>query len=60
MIFTAVGYQPTGIKPIDWLEPGWLTSNTARQLLSALAIYSVFSFSLNATPLVVDPPSDPG
>src|SRR6266542_1040475 len=46
--FTFVGYHPTGIKPFDLLCPGFETSNTARQLLSALAMYKVFSSSLNA------------
>src|SRR5689334_23801282 len=53
--FTLVGYQPTGIKPFDLLLPGIDISNTARQLLSALAIYNIFSFSLNASPLLVEP-----
>src|SRR5881392_4192363 len=53
--FTLVGYQPVGINPLLLLLPGLLTSNTARQLLSAFAIYKVFSSSLNATPLEVDP-----
>ena len=52
---TTVGYQPTGINPLLLLLPGLLTSNTARQLLSALAIYNVFSSALNATLLVVEP-----
>jgi len=34
---SAVGYQPTGMKPIDRDLPGVETSNTARQLLSAFA-----------------------
>src|SRR5690242_11005501 len=54
-VFTQVGYQPVGINPLDTLEPGLLTSNTARQLLSALAIYSIRPFLLNAKPLLVDP-----
>src|ERR1022692_3240597 len=49
IVLTQVGYQPVGIKPLDLLSPGLLTSNTARQLLSALATYSVFSSGLNAT-----------
>ena len=53
--FTLVGYQPTGINPFDLLKPGLLTSKTARQLLSALAMYNVFSFALSAKPLVVLP-----
>src|SRR4029078_10542471 len=53
--FTFVGYHPTGINPFDLLCPGLDTSNTARQLLSALAIKSVLSSSLNARPFVVDP-----
>src|ERR1700758_589738 len=56
-VFTFVGYQPTGIKPLLWLFPVTLTSNTARQLLSALAIYSVFSSADKAKPLVVEPVS---
>src|ERR1700743_2688082 len=57
---TLVGYQPTGTKPILWLLPGLLTSNTARQLLSALAIYNVFSSGDKASPLVVEPVSRVG
>ena len=53
--FTLVGYQPVGINPLLLLRPGLLTSNTARQLLSALAMYKVFSSALNATPFEVDP-----
>ena len=53
--FTQVGYQPTGINPFDLLLPGLLTSNTARQLLSALAMNNVFSSALKARPLVVEP-----
>src|SRR5688572_10181748 len=53
--FTLVGYQPVGINPFDELAAGLLISKTARQLLSALAIYNVFSLALNASPLVVDP-----
>ena len=34
---TEVGYQPAGMKPKERLFPGWLTSNTATALLSALA-----------------------
>ena len=60
MTLTHVGYQPTGIKPFDLLMPGLLTSKTARQLLSALAMYKVFSSSLNATPLVVEPCRESG
>src|ERR1700744_1130968 len=52
---TQVGYQPAGMKPLELLFPGLLTSNTARQLLSALAIYRVFSSRLRDTPLVVEP-----
>ncbi len=40
---------------MDLLSPGSLTLNTARQLLSALAMYNVFSSGLNARPLVVEP-----
>src|SRR5450432_3387882 len=53
--FTHVGYHPVGMNPLDLLLPGLLTSNRARQLLSALAIYKVFSSGLNASPLVVEP-----
>src|SRR5215469_7406922 len=53
--FAFVGYQPVGIKPLLLLKPGLLTSKTARQLLSALAIYKVFSSSLKATPFEVEP-----
>src|SRR5215831_180837 len=52
---TLVGYQPVGIKPLLLLFPGLLTSNTARQLLSAFAIYKVFSSSLSATLFEVEP-----
>src|SRR6185312_12533300 len=57
---TAVGYQPTGMRPFDSPPPGLLTSNTARQLLSALATYRVFSSPLSASALVVDPGREPG
>src|SRR5580698_8660076 len=57
---TAVGYQPTGIKPFDNPAPGVLTSNTARQLLSALATYKVLSSLLRASALVVGPGSELG
>src|SRR3569623_57355 len=43
------------MKPIDLLAPGLLMSNTARQLLSALAIYNCFSLADKAKPFVVDP-----
>src|SRR4030095_8242567 len=55
MTFTLVGYQPVGINPLLLLKPGLLTSKTAKQLLSALAIYKVFSSVLNARPLDVEP-----
>src|SRR5215204_6216444 len=55
MTFTLVGYQPVGTKPLLLLSPGLLTSKTARQLLSALAMYKVFSSVLNARPLEVEP-----
>src|SRR3990170_5703176 len=48
--FIFVGYQPTGIKPFERLLPGVDTSNTARQLLSALATYKVFSLADKASP----------
>src|SRR6185312_350587 len=57
---TAVGYQPTGMNPLDLQDPGRLTSNTARQLLSALAMYRVLLSLLSATPFVVDPARDAG
>ena len=50
-----MGYQPTGIKPLDLLLPTTVTSKTAKQLLSALAMYKVFSSVLSATPLVAEP-----
>src|SRR5215472_1266322 len=53
--FTLVGYQPVGINPLLLLKPGLLISKTARQLLSAFAIYKVFSSSLNPTPFDVEP-----
>src|SRR5436190_11499799 len=43
------------MNPLLLLCPGLLTSKTARQLLSALAIYKVFSSVLNARPLDVEP-----
>jgi len=52
---TFVGYQPVGINPFERLLPGLETSNTAKQLLSALAMYSVFSSALKATALEVEP-----
>src|SRR4029079_3580984 len=55
IIFTLVGYQPVGINPLLLVKPGLLTSNTARQLLSAFATYKVFSSSLRATPFEVEP-----
>src|ERR1700683_4567322 len=60
IILTDVGYQPTGINPFDLLDPGWLTSNTARQLSSALATYKVLSSLLRASALVVEPGSELG
>ena len=54
---TLVGYQPVGIKPFELLFPGFDTLNTAKQLLSALATYKVFSSSDKASPLVVAPVS---
>src|SRR5712691_7350936 len=39
--WTAVGYQPVGMKPLTALAPGRLTSTTATALLSALATSSV-------------------
>ena len=54
-IFKLVGYQPVGIKPILELNPFFVTSKTAKLLLSALATYNLDSFSLNANPFVVDP-----
>ena len=48
------------MNPLDLLFESTDTSNTERQLLSALAIYNVFSSSLSAKPLLVDPEGDPG
>src|SRR6266536_2314253 len=53
--FTFVGYQPVGINPVLLLWPGLVTSNTARHLLSALAMYKFFSSPFNATPFEVEP-----
>ena len=53
MTFTDVGYQPVGMNPNDRLLPGCATSNTARQLLSALATSSLFW--ARASPLGVLP-----
>ena len=50
-----VGYQPTGIKPFDFVRPGTETSNTARLLLSALATYNLLSLAESASPFEVDP-----
>ena len=58
--FTFVGYHPTGMNPFDLLLDSTVTSNTARQLLSALAMYNVFSSSLKAIPLLVEPLGDLG
>src|SRR5580692_5219040 len=55
MTRTTLGYQPVGTNPSDLLEPGALTSNTARQLLSALATYNVLSSAARATELLVVP-----
>ena len=52
---TFVGYHPTGINPLLLLRPGLETSNTVTQLLSALAIYNVFSLLLKVSPFVVEP-----
>ena len=57
---TQVGYQPVGMKPREELLPGVATSNTARQLLSALAMYSVFSSGDSASPFGVEPASRVG
>src|ERR1700748_338996 len=59
-VFTFVGYHPTGIKPRLLLLPSDDTSNTARQLLSALAIYNLFSSVDKASPFVVEPASRVG
>src|SRR5579872_3971247 len=48
------------MKPLDAPAPGLLTSNTARQLLSASATYKVRSSLLRATALVVEPGSELG
>ncbi len=53
--FTLVGYHPVGIKPLEEDFPGVETLKTARQLLSALATYNVFSSLLSASPLLVLP-----
>src|SRR6185437_12146059 len=52
---TQVGYQPVGTNPYDLDEPGFETLKTARQLLSALAMYNVLSSADKATLLVVLP-----
>ena len=59
-ILTQVGYQPVGINPLLLPDPGVLTSNTARQLLSALAMKRVFSSLLRATLLGVEPVGESG
>jgi hypothetical protein len=48
------------MKPLLMPDPGVLTSNTARQLLSAFAIYRVLSSLARATLFVVDPEGEPG
>ena len=50
-----MGYQPVGINPILELNPFFVTSNTAKLLLSALATYNLDSVSFKASPLVVEP-----
>ena len=57
--FTDVQYQPVGINPSPRPSPGSSTSNTARQLLSAFAMYIFFSSSESAR-LGVLPASESG
>ena len=58
--FTLVGNQPTGIKPLGTLFPGVETSKTAKQLLSAFAIYKLFLIGSIAKPFVVEPDGEFG
>ena len=58
--FTWVGYQPTGMNPSDFDLPKSSTSKTAKQLLSAFAMYNFSSSSDRAMPLVDEPSNEFG
>src|SRR5437016_12369453 len=58
--WTAVGYQPVGMKPLTVLVPGRLTSTTATALLSALATSSVRPSGERPSALGVLPAGAPG
>ena len=58
--WTAVGYQPVGMKPLTALAPGRLTSTTATALLSALATSSVWPSGERPSALGVLPAGAPG
>src|SRR5207247_11357503 len=51
----AVGYQPVGMNPSTWLEPGFDTSTMATVLLSALATTRRVSSGDRLTWFGVDP-----
>ena len=57
---TQVGYQDVGMKPLLSDDPGLDTSNTARQLLSALAMKRVLSSFPSARLFVVEPAGELG
>src|SRR5437867_919536 len=57
---TAVGYQPTGMKPLATETFGSETSTTITSLLSALATNSVLPSGETATPQGVLPSGDCG
>ena len=50
-----MGYQPTGMKPSEWLWPAWRTWIRATSLLSALATASTLPSGERATLLGVLP-----
>src|SRR5262249_40012211 len=60
LALTEVGYQPVGMKPSTSLLPRLATSTTATSLLSAFAMWSVFSSGESATALGVLPMGDFG
>src|SRR5437868_2187320 len=57
---TEVGYQPTGIKPIGRVRPGFETSKTAMLLLQALATKRICSSGVSARLLGVEPGGESG
>src|SRR6266568_5113062 len=58
--WTAVGYQPVGMKPFTALAPGRPTSTTATALLSALATSSVLPSGERPRAFGVLPAGAPG